>query len=80
MFFLFPSSGKASGDHTQVSVWVDDVVATVDELTAAGVKFVQYDFPEFKTEERGIAELGEGKGAWFHDSEGNMLAVFAYDE
>ena len=78
-FFLYPSAGKPSGDHTQASFWVDDVAAEVDELTKTGVKFVQYDFPVFKTDERGIAELGAGRGAWFHDSEGNMLAVFQYD-
>lgn len=75
MFFLFPSSGKASGDHTQVAFEVADVTAEVAELKKAGVTFEEYDFPDLKTVE-GVAEMGGTKGAWFKDCEGNLLAVF----
>ena len=75
-FFLFPSMGKASGDHTQVGFTVDDVEAEVAELTKAGVTFEKYDFPELKTDDNGIADIGDSKGGWFFDSEGNMLAIF----
>jgi catechol 2,3-dioxygenase-like lactoylglutathione lyase family enzyme len=74
-FFLFPSSGKASGTHTQVGFTVADVEAEVDELRKSGVTFEEYDFPGLKTE-NGIADIGDSKGSWFFDSEGNMLAVF----
>ena len=74
-FFLFPSSGKASGDHTQVAFDVKDVGAEVAELKKAGVTFEEYDFPGLKTVD-GIAEMGDGKGAWFKDSEGNLIAIF----
>lgn len=74
-FFLFPSSGKASGDHTQIAFDVKDVLAEVAELKKAGVTFEEYDFPGFKTVD-GIAEMGDGKGAWFKDSEGNLIALF----
>lgn len=75
-FFLFPSMGKASGAHTQVGFTVDDVEAEVAELTKMGVTFEQYDYPELKTDANGIADIGDSKGGWFFDSEGNMLAVF----
>lgn len=75
MFLLFPSSGKASGTHTQVGFDVKDVEAEVAELKKAGVTFEEYDVPGMKTE-NGIADIGDSKGAWFFDSEGNMLAVF----
>ncbi len=73
-FLVFPSMGKASGDHTQLALDVEDVTATVNELKKSGVKFEDYDFPGLKTED-GIAAVGGGKGAWFKDSEGNLIAV-----
>ena len=77
-FFLFPSMGKASGDHTQVAFDVADAAAEVEELRKSGVTFEQYDFPGLKTDENGLAEMEteEGRGAWFKDSEGNLLAIF----
>ena len=74
-FFLFPSTGKASGDHTQIAFDVKDVLAEVAELKKSGVTFEEYDFPGFKTVD-GIADMGDGKGAWFKDSEGNLIAIF----
>lgn len=74
-FFLFPSSGKASGDHTQVAFDVKDVRAEVAELKKAGVTFEEYDFPGLKTVD-GVADMGDGRGAWFKDSEGNLIAIF----
>ena len=73
-FLVFPSTGKPSGDHTQLALDVEDVIATVSELKKSGVKFEDYDFPGLKTED-GIADMGGGKGAWFKDSEGNLLAM-----
>ena len=54
---------------------VDDVAATVAELAERGVTFEQYDQPWFKTDERGIVELGPHKTAWFKDPDGNILNV-----
>jgi predicted enzyme related to lactoylglutathione lyase len=71
---VFPSSGKPSGDHTQVGLRVSDVPAAVTELRGKGVVFEEYDFPNFKTK-GGIVELGDGKGAWFKDSEGNLIGL-----
>jgi hypothetical protein len=39
-----------------------------------GVTFEEYDFPGLKTV-NGVATLGEAKGAWFKDTEGNILAL-----
>ncbi|EYS85400.1 glyoxalase [Cupriavidus sp. SK-4] len=82
-FVLFESAGSASGSHTQMAWEVDDIQATVGELRQQGVVFEEYDLPGLKTT-NGIAEvqgnypskggIGE-KGAWFRDSEGNLLAV-----
>ncbi|CAN7566146.1 VOC family protein [Cupriavidus necator] len=82
-FVLFESAGSASGSHTQMAWEVDDIQATVRELRQLGVVFEKYDLPGLKTI-NGIAEvqgnypskggIGE-KGAWFRDSEGNLLAI-----
>ena len=78
-FALFASSGRPSGEHTQMGFEVDDIEATVAELKARGVVFEEYDFTD-----GAIADIegnypsknarGE-RGAWFRDSEGNMLGV-----
>ena len=74
-FLLFPSMGKASGDHTQMAFDVDDVEEAVRELKRAGVEPEEYDFPNLKTKD-GIVERPDGeKGAWFKDTEGNLIGI-----
>ncbi len=66
--------GATKADHTAASFEVDDVEATVKELKAKGVVFEEYDMPGLKTV-NSIFTMGEMKGAWFKDTEGNILAV-----
>ena len=81
-FALFASAGAASGGHTQMGWEVDDIAATVAELRSRGVVFEEYDLPGLRTVD-GIADIdgnypskGMGeRGAWFHDSEGNLLGI-----
>lgn len=73
-FLLFPSSGAPSGTHTQVGFRVDDIEDTVTALRNKGVEFEDYDTPGLKTV-NGIAEFGPDRGAFFRDSEGNVIAV-----
>ena len=81
-FALFESAGGAAGDHTQMGWEVDDIEATVTELRSHGVTFEEYDLPGLSTVD-GIADIegnypskGTGeRGAWFRDSEGNMLGI-----
>jgi len=74
-FLVFPSSGKASGDHTQLAFQVDDVASAAGELKSMGVKLEEYDHPEFKTHD-GLIDMPDGtKGAWFKDTEGNLIAL-----
>jgi catechol 2,3-dioxygenase-like lactoylglutathione lyase family enzyme len=73
-FLLFLSSGRASGDHTQVGWYVNDIETTVSELQARGVVFEEYDYPELKTV-NAIAEIEGEKAAWFRDTEGNLLSL-----
>ena len=74
-FTLFPSTGKASGDHTQMGIDVEDVEAAARELQRRGVKLEEYNYPGFKTQD-GVADLPNGtKGAWFKDTEGNLIGL-----
>jgi catechol 2,3-dioxygenase-like lactoylglutathione lyase family enzyme len=81
-FALFESGGAPSANHTQMAWEVDDIEATVAELRANGVVFEEYDAPGLATIE-GIADIegnypskGVGeRGAWFRDSEGNLLGI-----
>ncbi|SRR6266702_3981238 len=73
-FLVFPSSGMASGAHTQLSWTVDDIEAEVAALKARGVIFQEYDFPSLSTI-NGVAQMGPVKIAWMKDSEGNLLSV-----
>jgi catechol 2,3-dioxygenase-like lactoylglutathione lyase family enzyme len=81
-FALFQSTGKPSGEHTQLAFDVDDIEATVAELRARGVVFEDYDFPGLEKVD-GITEIvgnypskGSGeRGVWFRDSEGNLIGI-----
>jgi catechol 2,3-dioxygenase-like lactoylglutathione lyase family enzyme len=81
-FAIFESAGEPTGAHTQMGWEVDDIEAVVAELRARGVVFEKYDFPGLRTVD-GIAEIegnypskGTGeRGAWFRDSEGNMIGL-----
>jgi catechol 2,3-dioxygenase-like lactoylglutathione lyase family enzyme len=81
-FVVFQSTGKASGESTQMAWEVDDIETTVADLKSRGIEFEEVDLPGMKTV-NGIASIdgnypskGRGeRGAWFRDSEGNLLGV-----
>jgi catechol 2,3-dioxygenase-like lactoylglutathione lyase family enzyme len=73
---IFPGSGAGKSESTAAAWEVDDVEATVDELSGNGVNFEQYDEP-LKTNAKGIAETDQGGAAWFKDPDGNVLAIVA---
>ncbi|WP_225630776.1 VOC family protein [Streptomyces solaniscabiei] len=82
-FVLFRSTGSSPGTFTQMAFEVDDIETVVSELRQHGVVFEEVDAPGFRTR-NGIAEVegnypskgarGE-RGAWFRDSEGNLLGI-----
>ena len=81
-FVVFQSTGKASGESTQMGWEVADIEAAVADLGSRGIDFEDVDLPGMKTV-NGIADIdgnypskGTGeRGAWFRDSEGNLLGV-----
>lgn len=73
--FLYESRGAGTSKASQAFWDVQDVEAEVRELKSRGVEFIAYDLPGLKTVD-GVATMDDGtKGAWFHDSEGNILAL-----
>lgn len=65
----------AKSEHTLVTFLVNDIEKEVEELTAKGVVFEQYDSDWIKTDERGIAEFEGQKAAWFKDPDQNILGI-----
>jgi catechol 2,3-dioxygenase-like lactoylglutathione lyase family enzyme len=82
VFCLIQSQGSADGSFTQLAFTVEDIEAEVDELRRRGVMFEDEGIPglpmsnnivdiEGNYPSKGRAE----RGAWFRDSEGNMLGI-----
>ncbi len=76
-FSVFPSEGEVSGTHTQAIWLVEDVESEVAALKARGIVFEEYDLPSLSTV-NSIATIGPNKGAWFKDSEGNLLSLVQF--
>ena len=72
--FLYQSEGAGTSRASQAFWQVQDVEAEVRELQARGVRFEEYDSPGLKTV-NGIADMGDARGAWFKDTEGNIMAL-----
>jgi catechol 2,3-dioxygenase-like lactoylglutathione lyase family enzyme len=70
--YTTPSAGQAA--HTLAGWFVPDLSAEMADLRARGVTFEEYDLPGLKTVD-GVAETGGMRGAWFKDSEGNILGL-----
>jgi catechol 2,3-dioxygenase-like lactoylglutathione lyase family enzyme len=81
-FHLFQSSGAASGESTQIGFEVDDIDHVVADLRSRGVVFESFDIAGFEIEDdivvvpNNYPSKGSGeRGAFFRDSEGNLLAI-----
>lgn len=82
-FAVFQSAGRSDGSFSQLALEVADLRAAVTELSARGVVFERYDEGPLATDDDGIATIdgnypskGTGEyGAWFRDSEGNMIGM-----
>ena len=73
-FLMYPTQFTGA-QHTLGGFEVKNLDKVMEELRGKGVTFEEYDFPGLKTE-NGVATFGENdRGAWFKDSEGNILAV-----
>jgi predicted enzyme related to lactoylglutathione lyase len=81
-FCLFASQGASDGTFTQLALNVDDIDAVVAELRSRGVQFEQLDYAGSKTVNDIVDVEGNypskghwERGAFFRDSENNMIAI-----
>jgi catechol 2,3-dioxygenase-like lactoylglutathione lyase family enzyme len=73
---VYPSPDNAGKSGATLAAFAtSDVEGTVDELTSNGVEFERFDTDQIKTNEKGIAEFGDDRIAWFKDPDGNTLGV-----
>jgi catechol 2,3-dioxygenase-like lactoylglutathione lyase family enzyme len=75
-FSVYPSQFAGTNQATAMGFLTGDLSAEMDQLRSKGVAFEEYDIPGVHTE-NGVHDFGNGeKGAWFKDSEGNIIALF----
>ncbi|GHH55218.1 VOC family protein [Lentzea cavernae] len=71
---LRPAEKGAQSGHTAISFEVPDIEGEIRELEDRGVRFEDYDLPDFKTTNH-VADMGGERAAWFLDTEGNVLCL-----
>ena len=72
---VYPKDDHTPATFTVLNFPVPDVEKAVDELTAKGVRFEQYEYPP--TDAKGIMREGGPLIAWFTDPAGNVFSVIA---
>ncbi|HZB19278.1 MAG TPA: VOC family protein [Blastococcus sp.] len=74
---VYPKPDHTPASFTVLNFPVPDVEKAVDELTARGVRFEQYEDPP--TDAKGIMREGGPLIAWFTDPAGNVFSVIAQE-
>jgi catechol 2,3-dioxygenase-like lactoylglutathione lyase family enzyme len=76
-FLLYQSEFAGSNQATAAGFIVEDFDEVATQLRANGVVFEELDFGEAGKTVDGVINSPDGleKGAWFKDSEGNILAI-----
>ena len=75
MLLIYQRNAPNRAEHTQAGWQVVDLDEVVEVLSERGVVFEHYDMPGIQTDERGIANMDNGRVAWFKDPDGNILSV-----
>ncbi len=73
-FVLFPTPNAGTAKNTAMEWSVDSVDKVAEELKSRGVTFDHYDMPDVEWD-GDVAIMGGYRGAWFKDSEGNILSM-----
>jgi catechol 2,3-dioxygenase-like lactoylglutathione lyase family enzyme len=74
---VYGKPGHTPATFTVLNFPVPDVEKAVDQLTARGVRFEQYENPP--TDAKGIMREGGPLIAWFTDPAGNVFSVIQQD-
>lgn len=73
-FLIYQTENAGTAKNTQMGWDTDNLEREMEDLRGRGVVFEEYDLPGLKTE-NGVVDNEWGKGAWFLDSEGNILSL-----
>jgi catechol 2,3-dioxygenase-like lactoylglutathione lyase family enzyme len=72
---VYATQFAGTAQNTAMAIETPDFDGDFAALRAKGVQFNDYDLPGVKTVD-GVANWGDGqRGAWFNDSEGNIIAI-----
>lgn len=74
MILIYETTFAGTNQATALGLVTDRFDEDMEDLRARGVTFEEYDLPGLKTE-NGVVDMDGAKGAWFTDSEGNILSV-----
>lgn len=78
MLRLTPVAQPAAASYTVLGWNVADIVSTMDQLAARGVRFTRYE--GMGQDERGVwTAPGGAKVAWFLDPDGNNLSLTQFE-
>jgi catechol 2,3-dioxygenase-like lactoylglutathione lyase family enzyme len=72
---VYPSPSHHPASYTVLNFPVEDIDATVAELTERGVEFEKYEGTQMATDPTGVFRKGGPLIAWFKDPSGNVLSV-----
>jgi catechol 2,3-dioxygenase-like lactoylglutathione lyase family enzyme len=77
LFLLDVASYAGQADWPLASFQTDDLAATVADLTARGVQLeIMGEGDPYRTDKRGIADVGDMLIAWFRDPDGQVISIF----
>ena len=76
MLLVYPSEYAGTNQAT-AATWAvgDDFEAIVQDLKTKGVPFEHYDDLPETTREGDVHAMGDLKGVWFKDPDGNILSL-----
>ena len=73
---VYPKENHLPATFKVLNFLVLNIDEAVNQLTAEGIVFEQYNTGYIKTDEKGISRGEQGpKIAWFKDSSGNIISV-----
>jgi catechol-2,3-dioxygenase len=71
---VYETEFAGTAKNTALNLITENLDRDMTALRTHGVTFHEYDMPGLKTVD-GVAEFAGIRGAWFSDSEGNIIAI-----
>jgi len=71
---IYETEFAGTAKNTALNLITENLDRDMTALRTHGVTFHEYDMPGLKTVD-GVAEFAGIRGAWFSDSEGNIIAI-----